>query len=123
MTNLVRWMVTFAIVIAVLVNHQLGYISDGVINLLLVATWIQGALLICMGAVLFDDKKLKDFAERIRREGRKPWHGKLQSWVVSLIGCTFIYFGHWVTGGIWLIAAVISSVVLLTLHQMASSEQ
>lgn len=123
MKNLVRWMITFALVIAALVTHQLGYISDGVINLLLVASWIKAALLICMVFVLFDDKKLKDFAERIRKAGRKPWHGKLQSWVVSLIGCTFIYFGHWVTGGIWLIAAVISSVVLLTLHQMAGSEQ
>ncbi|HBC3447593.1 TPA: hypothetical protein NKU90_000395 [Vibrio parahaemolyticus] len=123
MKNLVRWMITLALVITALVTQQLGYISDGVINLLLVAAWLHGALIICMGFALFDDEKLKELAERLKKAGRKPWQGKLQSWLVSLIGCTFIYFGYWITGGVWLIAAIISSVVMITLHQIASSER
>ncbi|EJG1272416.1 hypothetical protein J8A87_06910 [Vibrio parahaemolyticus] len=123
MKNLVKWIVTLLLVIAALVSHQLGYVSEGVVNLMLVAAWLNAALLICMFFVLFDDKKLNDFADRIRTSGLKPWQSKLQSTLVTLIGCTFIYFGYWITGAVWLIAALIASVVTYALHKMASVER
>jgi len=123
MKNLVRWIVTLMLVIAALVSYQLDYVSEGVVNLMLVAAWLNAALMICICFVFFDDKKLNDFAERIRTSGLKPWQSKLQSTLVTLIGCTFIYFGYWITGAVWLIAALVSSIVMSVLHQIASAER
>ncbi|MDW3165416.1 hypothetical protein [Vibrio sp. Y184] len=119
MKALVRLVFLLFLTIGAFVCHELGYLGDGVINLLLVAAWLHAGISLFSGLVLFDDKKLHEFAQTIRANNVKPWKSKATVSVTALIGCTFIYFGCWVTGIVWLLAAIVSSVLLFTLHEMA----
>lgn len=123
MKGLVRLAFILLLTITAFVCHQFGYLGEGVINLLLVAAWLHAGIGIFSGLVLFDDEKLLEFAGNFRAKGVKPWRIKAQASFISLIGCTFIYFGCWVTGIIWLIAAVVSSVLLYKIHQLARTPE
>ncbi|HGF5126027.1 TPA: hypothetical protein ACF35B_002296 [Vibrio parahaemolyticus] len=107
--------------IGAFVSNQLDYLDDGVIRLFVAAAWFYAGTIMFSGLflVLFDNQQLNKFAQTIRTKNVKHWKSKATVYVIALIGCTFIYFGCWVTGIVWLLAAIVSSVLLFTLHEMA----
>ncbi|MGR4016578.1 hypothetical protein [Vibrio harveyi] len=120
MKALVSLVLLLFLTIGAFVSNQLDYLDDGVIRLF-VAAWFYAGTIIFSGLflVLFDDQQLNKFAQTIRTKNVKHWKSKATVSVTALIGCTFIYFGCWVTGIVWLLAAIVSSVLLFTLHEMA----
>lgn len=122
MKNLVMWLFMMLMTTAILTTNNLGMLSDGFVNLLIVAAWARLGLIMIGSLALFNEEQLSKLAGRMKEKGVKAWHGKVRMTLWSCIGCTFIYWGYWITGTAWLIATLAGSVLLIAIHELAQKE-
>lgn len=116
MKNLTKWMLYLIAVMVALSTNSYGYLSDGAINIIVLFSWVQ-IVLICLGALsIFDDKRLAQLTMQLKENGIKEWHGKLRMSIFALIGCSFVYWGYWITGIGWIFATLAATVLLCVLH-------
>ncbi|MGF1710126.1 hypothetical protein L4C37_06005 [Vibrio kagoshimensis] len=122
MKNLVMWLFMLVMTVAALTTNNLGMLSDGVVNLLLVAAWAKLVLITLGSLALLNDEQLNKLAKRMKEKGTKVWQSKARITLWSCIGCTFIFWGYWITGIAWMIATLVGGVVMLVIHERAQRE-
>ncbi|EIO3967721.1 hypothetical protein LQK33_000481 [Vibrio vulnificus] len=116
MKKLIKWMLYLIAIVVALTTNGYGYLSDGVINIIVLVSWVQITLISLGGLSIFDDKRLAQMASQLKEHGIKAWHSKLRVSIFASIGCSFVYWGYWVTGLGWIFAALVASVLLYVVH-------
>ncbi|PMH00366.1 hypothetical protein [Vibrio lentus] len=122
MKNLVMWLFMLVMTVAVLTTNNLGMLSDGFVNLLLVVTWVRLVIILLGSLALLNDEQLNKFAKRMKEKGTKAWKSKVLIILWSCIGCAFIFWGYWITGIAWIIATLAGGTLLLVIHAQAQKE-
>ncbi|MEZ8791406.1 hypothetical protein AB6D86_05930 [Vibrio splendidus] len=122
MKNLVMWLFMLVMTVAVLTTNNLGMLSDGFVNLLLVVTWVRLVIILLGSLALLNDEQLNKFAKRMKEKGTKAWKSKALIILWSCIGCAFIFLGYWITGIAWMIATLAGGTLLLVIHAQAQKE-
>ncbi|MDE1328492.1 hypothetical protein [Vibrio aestuarianus] len=98
MTNLIGYMIKLLVAVSVLTASARGLIPEGVVNILMLWAWVEVVLLIIEGLGCFSDQVLKNVVNDIQKNPKKVRINRIRSLVISMIACTFVYWGYWITG-------------------------
>ncbi|EJL6329859.1 hypothetical protein NMR63_000375 [Vibrio cholerae] len=123
MKNLMYWTCVLLLTVSVLVGNDLGKVNDGVVNLLLVATWINFVLMATTSVCILIPEKFQSLVERAKKQGMKRWMTKTRIVLLTLIACSYLYFGYWITGVASLLAIFLVSVMLLMLQEAVEGKE
>ncbi|EJL6421931.1 hypothetical protein NMS20_001127 [Vibrio cholerae] len=123
MKNLMYWTCVLLLTVSVLVGNDLGKVNDGVVNLLLVANWINVVLMATTSVCILIPEKFQSFVERAKKQGMKRWMTKTRIVLLTLIACSYLYFGYWITGVASLLAIFLVSVMLLMLQEAVEGKE
>ncbi|MBJ6928171.1 hypothetical protein QGM67_12400 [Vibrio cholerae] len=123
MKNLMYWTCVLLLTVSVLVGNDLGKVNDGVVNLLLVATWINVVLMATTSVCILIPEKFQSLVERAKKQGMKRWMTKIRIVLLTLIACSYLYFGYWITGVVSLLAIFLVSVMLLMLQEAVEGKE
>ncbi|EKF9304261.1 hypothetical protein [Vibrio cholerae] len=123
MKNLMYWTCVLLLTVSVLVGNDLGKVNDGVVNLLLVATWINVVLMATTSVCILIPEKFQSLVERAKKQGMKRWMTKTRIVLLTLIACSYLYFGYWITGVASLLAIFLVSVMLLMLQEAVEGKE
>ncbi|HFG1905162.1 TPA: hypothetical protein ACGF2L_000608 [Vibrio cholerae] len=123
MKNLMYWTCVLLLTVSVLVGNDLGKVNDGVVNLLLVATWINVVLMATTSVYILIPEKFQSLVERAKKQGMKRWMTKTRIVLLTLIACSYLYFGYWITGVASLLAIFLVSVMLLMLQEAVEGKE
>ncbi|EJH64606.1 hypothetical protein DLR66_04790 [Vibrio paracholerae] len=123
MKNLMYWTCVLLLTVSVLVGNDLGKVNDGVVNLLLVATWFNVVLMATTSVCILIPEKFQSLVERAKKQGMKRWMTKTRIVLLTLIACSYLYFGYWITGVASLLAIFLVSVMLLMLQEAVEGKE